>query len=151
MSVGQVCNRETVIVRPEESIQAAAQLMRSQHVGCVVVVSEDRGATKPVGILTDRDLVLEIIAQGVDADSVSVGDIMSFNLLTAHCGDGLWDTLQRMRAQGARRVPVVDDSGGLVGILSSDDLLNLLADELGMLAKLTQREQQREQAYRPGV
>ena len=148
MTIGQICNRDTVIVRKADSIQEAAILMREQHVGSIVVVEDCGGGVKPVGILTDRDLVVEIVAAGVNAETVSVGDIMSYELLTGHEDDGLWETLQRMRGQGVRRMPVIDARGCLVGILSTDDLLELLAGELGDLVKIISRERRREEQNR---
>ncbi|MDD5034431.1 MAG: CBS domain-containing protein [Methylococcaceae bacterium] len=145
MSVGQFCNRDTVIVRKHDTIVEAAKLMRQHHVGCVIVVEDDaHGTVTPVGIVTDRDLVVEILAKEVDPDVVTLGDIMSFELVAAQEDDRLWDTLQRMRIKGVRRIPVVDRHGALKGILCSDDLLEVLAGEMGELAKLISREQLRE-------
>ncbi len=151
MSVGQICNRDTVIVRKEDSIVEAAKLMREFHVGSVVVVEDVAEGIKPVGILTDRDLVVEILAAELDPNAVAVGDIMSYELASAHEDDGLWDTLQHMRAKGVRRLPIVNGQGLLVGILSSDDLLELLAGELGQLVKLINKEREREQTVRGGL
>jgi CBS domain-containing protein len=148
MSVGQICNRDTVIVRKDDSIVEAAQLMREFHVGSVVVVEDAAEGAKPVGILTDRDLVVEILAAGLDPNAVAVGDIMSYELTTAREDEGLWETLQRMRAKGVRRLPVVTDRGSLVGIVTSDDLLELLAGELGQLVKIARKEREREQTAR---
>jgi len=144
MSVGYYCKRAVITAAKQDSIVTAAQLMRQHHVGCLVVVEDH----KPVGILTDRDLVLEILAAEVSPDDVTLGDIMSFELLTAWETDSIWETLQRMRVKGVRRVPVVDDKGVLAGILSSEDLLEVLSEELSQLAKLSNREQQRESAQR---
>lgn len=149
MSVGQFCNRDTVIASKQDSIVEAAKLMRQHHVGCVIVVEDDaHSAATPVGIVTDRDLVIEILAKEVDPDTVALGDIMSYELVTAHEDDRLWDTLQRMRVKGVRRVPVVDRNGALKGILASDDLLEVLAGEMGELAKIISREQYRERTIR---
>src|SRR3970282_2174334 len=83
MSIGEICNRETVFTTKESSIRQAAQLMREQHVGDLVVVEEKAGRRTPLGILTDRDLVIEILAKDVDMNTVTVGDVMSNELLTA--------------------------------------------------------------------
>ncbi len=145
MSAGKFCNRDTVIARKQDSIVEAAKLMRQHHVGCVIVVENDpHGAIVPVGIVTDRDLVIEILAKELEPEKVSLGDIMSFELVIAQEDDPLWDTLQRMRVKGVRRVPVVDRLGALKGILTSDDLLEVLAGEMSELAKLISREQLRE-------
>jgi len=148
MSIGEICNRETVFTTKDSSISQAAQLMREHHVGDLVVVEEKAGQRIPVGILTDRDLVIEILAKDVDMNAVTVGDVMSGELLTARESDGLYETLQRMRAKGVRRVPVLDAGGALAGIVSADDLLDLLADELTALARLLSREQARERQKR---
>jgi CBS domain-containing protein len=149
MAVGDICNREVVVCERGSSVVAAAQLMRQHHVGTLVVVEEQGEQRLPVGIVTDRDVVVEVVAKEIPFDAVSVGDIMSFDLLTAREEDDLWDTLAGMRARGVRRVPVVDDAGGLVGLVTVDDLLDLLAEELGALARVIRREQLREELRRP--
>jgi len=151
MSVGQFCNRDTVIVRKEDSIIEAAKLMREFHVGSAVVVEDSAAGAKPVGIITDRDLVIEILAAELDPNAVTVGDIMSYDLTTAREEDGLWETLQRMRVKGVRRIPIVSQQGLLAGILTSDDLLEILAGELTELVKIIGREQEREQKTRGGL
>ncbi|HYE37457.1 CBS domain-containing protein [Methylocaldum sp.] len=151
MSVGQFCNRDTVIVRKENSIVEAAKLMREFHVGSIVVVEDIDGGAKPVGILTDRDLAIEILAAELDPNSVTVGDVMSYDLTIAREEDGLWETVQRMRTKGVRRIPIVNQQGLLAGILSSDDLLEILAGELTELVKIIGKEQEREQKTRGGL
>ncbi|WP_026609835.1 CBS domain-containing protein [Methylocaldum szegediense] len=148
MSVGQFCNRDTVILRKEDSIIDAAKVMREFHVGSAIVVEDSTGGVKPVGIVTDRDLVVEILAAELDPSAVTIGDIMSYDLITAHEEDGLWETLQRMRIKGVRRIPVVDQQGLLAGILTSDDLLEILASELTELVKVIGKEQERERKTR---
>jgi CBS domain-containing protein len=98
----------------------------------------------PVGIVTDRDLVVEIMAPELDQRVITVGDIMIPELVTVKENAGVSETIEYMRAKGVRRVPVVDNSGGLVGILTLDDLLELLAEELLALARLVQHEQKNE-------
>ena len=151
MSIGQFCNRETVIVRNTDSIVATAKLMRQSHVGSVVVVEDVDGFVKPVGVVTDRDLVLEVLAAELDPETVTIGDLVSYALVTAHEDDGIWETIQRMRIKGIRRMPVVDAQGALVGIMAVDDLLEILAAELSEVAKVMAREQIREEKTRPPV
>lgn len=141
MPIGELCSREVVFVTRGESIRAAAQIMRQHHVGDVVVVEEKPAQREPVGIVTDRDIVIEVIAKDLDLDSVTVGDIMSFNLVTARETDGIYETIQFMRTKGVRRLPVVNSKGGLVGILTVDDIIGLLSEEMTELAKLISREQ----------
>lgn len=144
MPVSEICNREVVIVRPGNTVLEAAQLMRRHHVGDVVV-TEDRGAVRvPLGVVTDRDLVLEIMAPELDQTAITVGDIMAPDLVTIKENAGVFEAIQYMRAKGVRRLPVVNDGGGLVGILALDDLLELMAEELLELAKLVKYEQKNE-------
>ena len=151
MSIGQFCNRSAVIVRRHDSIAATAKLMRENHVGSVIVVAEHAGVVKPVGIVTDRDLVLEVLAAELDPEIVTIGDLIAYELVTAEEHDGVWETIQRMRIKGVRRMPVLDANGALVGIISVDDLLEILAAELSEVTKVLAREQIREEATRPPV
>jgi len=148
MTVGHFCNREVVICGTESTIVEVAQLMRLHHVGDVVIVEDREEIPVPIGIITDRDLVVELIADGVDLDAVTVVDVMSYELVTARTDDSIWETLKRMRAQGVRRIPVVNDQGGLEGILALDDILELLAEELSMLAKVPACAQTKEEQLR---
>jgi CBS domain-containing protein len=148
MLVGKICNREVVFVEPDTSIAQAARLMREHHVGGLVVVQEKSGKRVPVGIITDRDLVIEVIAEGVDMSDITVGDIMSDQLVTAREGDDLLETLKMMRARGIRRLPVIDDDGALAGILTVDDLIDLFSEQIADLARLIAFEQKREQERR---
>ena len=148
MPIGEICNREVVVSFPQESAVEAARLMRQYHVGDLLIVEEARDRRVPVGIVTDRDLVVEVMAQEIDPAQFTVGDLMSRELLTAREEDGIYETIQRMRAHGVRRVPVVDASGGLVGIVSIDDLFSLLAEEMTDLVRVTSREQAVEAAAR---
>lgn len=148
MAVGEICNREVVIAKKALSVVDAAQLMRQHHVGDLVVVEERNGRRHPVGIVTDRDIVVEVVAAGVNPDALKVGDIMGPEVATVRESEGLFEALRYMRDKGVRRMPVVDRDGGLVGILTLDDLLGLLAEEMTELAKLVSHERQREAASR---
>jgi CBS domain-containing protein len=144
MPISEICNREVIIAQRNTTIFEAAQLMRQHHVGDVVVVEDRAGIRVPVGIVTDRDLVVEIMAPAIDQMIITVGDIMVPELATVEENAGMSETIEYMRAKGVRRVPVVNDNGGLVGILTLDDLLELLAEELLSLSKLVKHEQQKE-------
>lgn len=148
MAVGEICNREVVIVDKALSVSAAAQLMRSHHVGDLVVVEEKGGRKQPVGIVTDRDIVVEVVAAGVNPEALKVADIMGAEVATVRESEGLFEALRYMRDKGVRRMPVVDSSSGLVGILTMDDVLSLLAEEMSELAKLVSHERQREATVR---
>lgn len=144
MPISEICNREVIIVRPDDTALAAAKLMRQHHVGDVVVVEDRGGVRVPVGVVTDRDLVVEIIATELNPDVITAGDIMSQELVTVKESLGVFEAIQYMRAKGVRRLPVVNDSSGLVGILTMDDLLELMSEELLALAKLVKTEQKKE-------
>lgn len=148
MPVSELCTREVVVAGRSESVLEAARLMRQHHVGDIVVVDETDGATIPVGLVTDRDLVVEVVAAGLDPESIAVGEIMSAELATIGAEKGLFEAIQYMKSRGVRRLPVVGKSGELVGILALDDLLDLIADELSELSSLVKTEQQKERRAR---
>lgn len=148
MSIGEICNRKVVVMQREETIVEAAKLMRDQHVGSVLIVDEQDGKRVPVGIVTDRDLVVEVIAPELDADAITVGDIMMTGFAVVKEETGVFEAIQYMRTKGIRRLPVVDAEERLIGIVTLDDLLILLAEELDALAKLVAREQQNEVVVR---
>ena len=126
----------------------AVRLMRSQHVGDVVVIRETAGQNIPVGILTDRDIVIEVLAEEVEPGSVTVGDIMSPEMYTVPEGVALLDAIELMRDKGVRRLPVVNPEGGLAGLLTVDDILELVAEQLTDLVRLIGHEQARERRLR---
>lgn len=144
MAIGEICNRDVVIMRRDESVLDAAKLMRQHHVGDVVVVEERKDKRVPVGIVTDRDVVVEVMAPELDPSAITVGDIMGPELATVRESTGLFEAIQYMRAKGVRRLPVVDAHNGLVGILALDDLLELLSEEMLAIAKLVRLERQKE-------
>jgi CBS domain-containing protein len=145
MPISEICNRETIIVRSDDTALEAARLMRQHHVGDVLVVEySNEGARIPLGIVTDRDLVVEIMASGLDPETITAGDIMAPGLVMVKQNTGVFEAIQYMRANGVRRLPVVDDTNALIGIITLDDLLELLSEELLALAKLVKHEQKKE-------
>lgn len=150
MSVGSLCNREVVVAEKETSAAEAAKLMRSFHVGDLVVLDagDDR---KPIGLITDRDVVLAVVAAGLDPESVTVMDIMTETLEVAGEDADFWDALGVMRRRGIRRLPIVNDRGGLEGILTLDDALELVSEALSDLVGLVAREVEHEETVRPAA
>jgi len=144
MAIGEICSRQVVFARRGESVRDAARLMREHHVGALVIVDERDGLRVPVGIITDRDIVVAVVAKGLDADELRVEELMIGELTTAGEAEGVSECIARMRARGVRRMPVVDARGALVGILAADDLLDLLAEELSGLARTIANEQRHE-------
>ena len=149
MTIGEICTRNTVVTTRDTTMAAAAELMREHHVGTLVVVDAVNGGRRvPVGIVTDRDAVVEVMATGLDPSAITVGDIMAPDLVTARENEGVLETMQIMRYKGVRRLPSVGKAGELIGIVSIDDLLEVLAEEISELAKVISREQARETATR---
>jgi CBS domain-containing protein len=148
MRIGEICTVQTIYCKRDETVQGAALLMRKHHVGDLVVVEESDSQPVPIGIVTDRDIVVSVIALGLDAASLLVGDIMSDDLLTTSEDDDVYETIERMRFRGIRRVPVVNSAGGLTGIVCVDDLLEFLAEEMGELSRISSHQQSREKRAR---
>ena len=144
MEVGKLSTTDTICCSRDESVQGAALLMRKHHVGDLVVVDGDDGEAIPAGIVTDRDIVVSVVALGLDPASLQVGDIMSDDLLTCREDDDVYQTIEHMRVRGIRRVPVVNRHGGLAGIVSADDLLEFLAEEMGDLSRISGSQQAHE-------
>ena len=144
MSIGEFCNRAVIVADRDCNVLEAARLMRHHHVGTVVVVGVGDGENKAIGIVTDRDLVVEVMAPNLDPETVTVGDIMADPLCSVREKDGVFDAIRLMRQHGVRRIPVVDDNGYLQGILTIDDVISLLAEEMDELAKSIVREQAKE-------
>lgn len=145
MPVGEFCNREVIVVGREAAAVEATRLMRTHHVGSLVVVDDpDGGRPVPVGIVTDRDLVVEIMATALDPKAITVGDIMRPSLATVRDSTELVPAIEVMRANGVRRLPVLDAGGALAGIIAIDDLLEVLVDQMRELTGVVAREQARE-------
>ncbi|MGC8521410.1 MAG: CBS domain-containing protein [Steroidobacteraceae bacterium] len=144
MRIGDLCSREFHVVEPDKPLLEAVREMHRQHVGALVVVTWHDAAARPVGIVTDRDVMRGEITHHADVFSLTVADVMSGNLLTLAESCELADGIAQLRRRGVRRAPVVDERGDLLGIVSLDDLLPAVADELVGLAKLIGRQAGRE-------
>lgn len=151
MLAGDYCNRDVVIVGKTDSIIKAAKLMREHHVGDVLVVESRNGEQVPIGVLTDRDIVIEIVALETDLDALTIQDVMSFQLVTSNENDDLMVTIKRMRKSGIRRIPIVNQTGGLVGILSIDDILDVITEQLMDVDQIIVNEQDKERDKRPTI
>lgn len=150
MKVFELCKRNVSCVRRDESLVEAARRMREEHVGDLVVVEDRNNVCVPVSMLTDRDIVIGVLANDGDhINTLDVGDVVDDTLVTATEDEDVAEVLRRMRSFGIRRVPVVDSAGGLKGILSLDDVLAGLADELAEAASLMLRQRAREVERRP--
>jgi CBS domain-containing protein len=152
MKIKQICSRVVVVAAPETGLREAARMMRDHHVGALVVIEKRDGSTRPIGIVTDRDIVVAVVADAdVSPESLTLRDLMSGELTLALESDGVFEAVDRMQDSGARRLPVVDGDGRLVGILSLDDVLRMLASELTALSLASQRSVTREARQRPAL
>ncbi len=148
MHIGEICTTSVIYCTRDDSVQDAALKMRQHHVGDLVVIDQPDDEKLPVGIVTDRDIVVSVIALGLDPASLLVGDIMSDDLDTCAMADDVYETIERMRLRGVRRLPVVDDGGRLAGVVSADDLLGFLAEEMGELARIAPHQLAQERRAR---
>ena len=149
MNVGNICNRRVITASPLLDVQAAAELMREEHIGFLVVVPEQpRGPQPPLGVITDRDIVVAVVAKRADPASLKVGDVMTLQPVVVGESDPIDRALQTMRRSGVRRLPVVNARGEVVGVLSLDDLLEFVAGEIDNLSAAVRNGRQIEGATR---
>lgn len=149
MRASDICTREVVCVSADTSITDAAKLMRTRHAGALIVVEQPDGERIPIGIVTDRDIVMTVVAAAVPAQSLIVGDVMTAPVLT--CGEShhLLELIAVMRTNAIRRLPVVNANGGLCGIVTADDVYAALGLMLHELNTALVEEQTHERETRP--
>jgi CBS domain-containing protein len=128
--LGKICTKPVVTASAQMTVDEAARAMRAKNVGALVVVN----AGRPVGMLTDRDVAIEVVAKGLDPDTARVGDVMHKKPITIRDDLGILDAAKVFAKTGVRRLPVVTKSGVLVGVITVDDLIMLLGNELGHVA-----------------
>lgn len=150
MKVGEYCKRAVVSISSRVDVFEAAKLMRQEHVGFLVVYKAEDEWRRPVGVLTDRDLVLAVMARDVNPHSVTVEDVMTRQPLVAAENDELNDLLHAMRLAGIRRVPVVDERGALLGIIAIDDVIDVITGLMCDIACSIRSEQRQEWRARTG-
>ncbi|MCP1375263.1 CBS domain-containing protein [Dyella lutea] len=148
MHAAEICTRHVVYIDRKASIREAAQSMRSHHVGALVITDQPNGERVPAGIITDRDIAIAVVAAGIQPENLMVEDVMNRNVATCAESEDLFDIITTMLARSVRRLPVVNDKGGLVGMVSSDDLYGALSTHLRMLSQALAREQVREMEVR---
>ncbi len=148
VTVRDLATTQVVTVQPGTTLAECAQIMRNQHVGSVIVVADKGRRDQPVGIVTDRDIVIETVAVALDAKTLTAGDVMATPLATVAESDDILDALAKMRERGVRRLPVVDAQGTLAGIIAVDNLLEALAEQLDSVVRVIKAEQTKETALR---
>jgi CBS domain-containing protein len=137
MSVGRICSRDVDTADPRESVLEVARRMHDRQVGTLVVV--DREA-RPMGLITDRDIAMRVVADGGDAARMMVSDIMTPMPTVVLADTSIQTALGHMRSGRLRRLPVVSGSGALIGIVTLDDILSLIAEEFCIIGALLERE-----------
>ncbi len=148
MRIGEYCKRQVVSINANADISEAATRMREQHVGFLVVYRDGDDHRRPIGVLTDRDIVLQVTAARVDPQSVRVEDAMTRDPLIAKESDDLADLLEGMRIAGIRRVPVVDSIGALSGVIAIDDAIDVITGLLCNISGSLKSEQRQEWSRR---
>ncbi len=136
MTVYTVCQTSVLSVKPDATVQFVAELMRDKNIGCVVVTENH----KPVGIITDRDIALRAASLCGEPEMALIDSIMTRDIRTIRKDTGVFDAIQEMKSTGVRRMPIVDNSGRLVGLLTVDDLIRLLAREMADIARIIGKE-----------
>jgi CBS domain-containing protein len=150
MKVRDFCSKGVVTVEPQASLREAALLMRNSHVGALVVVERKGGIEQPAGILTDRDIVVAVIAvPGARPEGIRAADAMSQPVVLAREDDSVFEAVETMQRKAVRRLPVVAADGSLRGMVTLDDVLRVLAAELGGLAEALRWGRKRELGRRP--
>ena len=136
MSLERICSKIVVTISPDATVLEAAQLMQSKHIGCLVVIDKSR----PIGILTDRDIVLKVVAGEKKPAETAVKKIMTVNPTMVNVNYDLLDAVRLMHNRGVRRLPIVDEHRHLLGIITMDDLLTVFSTEVANLAGAVQKE-----------
>ncbi|MDD4566820.1 Hypoxic response protein 1 [Methanoculleus chikugoensis] len=137
MGIVKCCREQVVAVSPDTPAVEVARIMGEKNVGSVVVVTGDN---RPAGIVTDRDLAIRVTAQERNPGEVRVSDILTRDVITFQDSMGIYEAIQKMTAEGIRRMPVVDDGGRLIGIVTMDDIVRMLGEEMAAIAKNIEKQ-----------
>jgi predicted transcriptional regulator len=141
MTVAKICTKNVATATRDTPVTEAAKQMRHRHVGNLVVVENRDGKVVPVGVVTDRDIVISVLAPELDPKVFTLGDMLLKDAITCREDLDVASCLHQMRTHAIRRMVVVDASGALAGIIALDDIIRFLAGEMGEVSKLIEREQ----------
>lgn len=136
MTIYTVCQTNVVSVSPHTTIGFVSDLMKQKKIGCVIITENH----KPVGIVTDRDLAIRVDLTNNETSSHEISTIMTTDVSTIRKDTGIFEAVQVMKSSKVRRLPVVDMSGRLVGLITVDDIIRLLARELSEIARVIGNE-----------
>jgi CBS domain-containing protein len=148
LNAGDICNRIVVVAERTTTLFEAAQRMREQHVGCLVVVEPAGSARTVAGILTDRDIVTGVVAKGLDPKLLCIEDVLAGEVVTVRESDPYAEVLATMQAKGLRRLPVLGADGALAGLVTLDDLLDVMAGQMRAIVQTIATEQRHERSRR---
>lgn len=147
MSIRSICNTKVVTIPKNTTLHDVSNLMQNKHVGSVVVIELFEGRKIPAGIITDRDIALAL-GSSPKASEMKVEQIMQSAPITVNENEGIYETVVRMRKYGVKRLPVTKEDGTLFGIVSADDILSLMGDEISNLAKINENQFRNEQGVK---
>ncbi len=148
MKLKNVCTLDVACCNSQSSVSEAARKMREQHVGNLVVTEDDEGDAMPVGILTDRDIVIEVVSRNLDPQATKVVSVMSKPLIVADESEDVTDAVERMQVHGVRRIVITRGRGSLAGIFTLDDFLRLNAEQAALPLSVVAKEQKLEHRKR---
>ena len=144
MRLSEVGKQAVATIGAEESLESAAKLMRDLHVGDLIVVEFKDGRKTPVGILTDRDIVMATVALGAHPEVLNVGEIMTRKLVIAREVDSLARVIELMKDNGVKRIPIVAESGELSGVICLEDIISQMAEDFSSLSQISGKEKEKE-------
>ncbi len=145
MLLKDICTMDAVCCGRRTRALEAARLMRQHHVGDLIVIDDPEEERTPIGIITDRDLVLEVLGNGLDPAITEVASLIHRTLVIADESEDTAQVIDRMREHGVRRIPVVNSQGGVVGIVTLDDLLRVLVADANALLEVMAKGKRQEQ------
>jgi CBS domain-containing protein len=149
MRIADICTADVACISPRATVREAADAMQRCHVGALVVIVDPQ--RRPIGVVTDRDIVLKVVAKGIDAQACSVANVMSTGVVTCKETHDLFDAIERMKLTGIRRLPVTREDGQLVGVVAADDILRAITSQLHGLSDAMLQEQMREMRAEAGM
>ncbi len=144
MQLNSFCMLDVECCSPRTTALEAAHVMRRKHTGDLVVIDDDADQPAPLGIITDRDIVVEVLGKGLDPATTTIGSLIRTPVVVADAAEDSAQVLERMRTHGVRRIPVVGAGGKLVGIVTVDDMLKRLAADAALLTEVVSQEQSHE-------
>ncbi|MCK9307188.1 MAG: CBS domain-containing protein [Methanoculleus sp.] len=137
MGIVKCCREQVVAVSPDTPAVEVARIMGEKNVGSVVVITGDN---RPAGILTDRDLAVRVMAQEKNPGQVRAEEVMTRDVITFQDNMGIYEAITKMTDSGIRRMPVVDDAGKMIGIVTMDDMIRMLGEEMAVIAKNIEKQ-----------